>query len=236
MLSRLLSATILASMYASAAIRAQSSPASASVSAVAAIPVGPLIGNRGSGAGATASLRYALPAIPFLAIGAEIGGLAKSAHTNPPTGDIPTIVTNGSSALVAGIGPRLSLPVGEGRVYLTGTAGIARLWASSYLDPTPASRTQYDVSASNMTTVATNFAWSGGGGVVMPLPGTRSRAAVDLGARYYDLGNTTYARRYTPYTTQLISGAEGVFPETVPVSSRARATMVAPSAGIVLRF
>jgi hypothetical protein len=236
MLFRFLSATLLASAYAAAAVHGQSAPVRAAVSALAAIPVGPLIDNRGSGAGATASLRYAFPGIPFLGISAEIGGLAKSVHTNSAMGDIPAIVTNGSSALIAGIGPRLSLPVGGGRVYLTGTAGIARLWASSFVNPLPASQEQYDISASNITTLTTNFAWSGGGGVVMPIPGTSSRAAVDLGVRYYDLGTATYARPYTPYTPQLISGAEGVFPETVAVSSRARATIVAPSAGIVLRF
>ncbi len=236
MLSRFLSAAVLASAYAAATARAQSVPVSGAVSALAAIPVGPLIGNRGSGIGATASLRFAFPGISFLAIGVEGGGLANSAHTNPASSEVPTIVTNGSSAMIAGIGPRLSLPVAGGRVYLTGTAGIARLWASSVVDPLPASQTQYGLSASNATTNSTNFAWSGGGGIVMPLPGIGARAAVDLGVRYYDLGSATYARPYIPYTVQLISGAEGVFPEAIPVTSHARTTIVAPSAGIVLRF
>jgi hypothetical protein len=235
MLSRSFFLALLASASAGSPMGAQTAPVSGAISALAAIPVGPLVGNQGFAVGANASAQYTLPSTPFVAISAEVGGLPKSAHTTVNNGAIPFDITNGSNAMIAGVGPRVSFPVGGGHVYVTGTAGIARLWASTAFVPRDPSA--FGVNTSNITTPTTNFAWSGGAGVVLPLPGTRARAGLDLGVRYYNLGVATYAVPYIPFTALLVSGANGVFPDPDPPETRhARVTIVAPSAGIVLRL
>jgi hypothetical protein len=213
--------------------RAQTAPFSGTISAVAAMPVGPLVGNRGSGVGATAAVGYGIPGVPALAIGAEVSGLAKEDHTNQNRGAVPYYITNGSSAVLAGIGPRLSIPAGDTHFYVTGVVGVARLWASSTLNPEEVQ--QYSSGPLNVTTSTTNVMWSGGSGVMMPLPGTHTRASADIGIRYYDLGIATYASRYT--AAALVSGANGVFPLVLaPQNVRARTTILAPSVGITLRL
>jgi hypothetical protein len=231
MRARILFVTLMGSALAAAA-RAQTAPLSGTISAVAAIPVGPLVGNRGSGVGATAAIEYEIPGIPALAISAEVSGLAKAAHTNLNQAAVPNYTTNGSSAVLAGIGPRLSIPAGDTHFYVTGVVGVARLWATSTLHPVD--EEQYNTSPSSITTGTSNFMWAGGGGVVVPFPGTHTRASANIGVRYYDLGIATYAVRYSGAV--LVGGANGVFPQLEPQTARARATILAPSVGITLRL
>jgi hypothetical protein len=69
-------------------------------------------------------------------------------------------------AQTAPLSGAMSAPAGDMHFYLTRVGGVARLWASSavnLLHPP-----QYEPATSNVPTSATNFMWSGGGGVVSP--------------------------------------------------------------------
>jgi hypothetical protein len=188
---------ILWSALASGVAGAQPGPVSAGVSVLASVPVGPLIGNRSAGAGAAASLRYVLPGLPSLAIRVEAAGLPTSSQANNAPDNAINMITNGSSALLAGIGPQWSVAVDQSRAYTTATAGIARVWATSAL--LPDNGAERSIGPPSVTRArATNFAWSAGGGIVMPLSSGRSRTAIDIGLRYYDLGRATYTTDYGP--------------------------------------
>jgi hypothetical protein len=209
---------------------AQPAPLSAAVAGLVPIPVGPLINNRSVGAGGTAALRYAPATVSWLGIRFELSGLPSSSHD--PGGDpgLDGRIENETSALFATAGPEFDIPAGPGHFYTTATAGVARLWESSsrFFEVTPGGINGYAVASGR----ATNFAWSGGGGFVMPLSSGRSPVSADFSVRYYDLGGVTYT---TPYPIMSIPGS-GPPIKPSPTISHRQATMIAPSIGLAWRL
>jgi hypothetical protein len=222
--SRIVRAVTLLSAVLPAGAVAQTGTVGVGLSGLSAIPVGPLAGvGINVGVGATASLRYALPGLPSLAIRVEASGLTAS-HANAPSTVCPcgvNTITTRSSGLLAGVGPELSVPVGRLRAYTIATAGIAQLWNSAVRSGgvTPES----NGSESRSGTRATSFAWSGGGGLAVPLSSSRTPATLEFGLRYYDAGSARYfkAERLTP---------------AVITTARLHSTFIAPSVGIVLHY
>jgi hypothetical protein len=224
-------AVILSSGLVPSAGGAQAAPLSAAVSGLVPIPVGPLINNRSVGVGATAALRYAPATVSWLCIRFELSGLPSSSHDPGGDAQLDEKIENGTSALFATAGPEFDIPAGRGHFYTTATGGAARLWESSsrrILGATPGG-INGSAAASGR---ATNFAWSGGGGFVMPLSSGRSPVSADFGVRYYDLGDVTYT---TPYAATSLPSPN---PPTIPPPTirHHQATMIAPSIGLTWRL
>jgi hypothetical protein len=208
---------------------AQAGPVSAAVSGLVPIPVGSLINNRSVGVGAAAALRYAPAAVSWLGIRVELSGLPSSSHDPGGDPNFTGVVENGTSALFATAGPEFDIPAGPGHFYTIATGGAARLWESSVRRFDGGPEGPVSALASGR---ATNFAWSGGGGFVMPLSSGSSPVSADFGVRYYDLGGVTYT---TPYpNTSLPSPNPPPLPP--PTVRRHQATMIAPSIGLTWRL
>jgi hypothetical protein len=223
-------AVILSSGLVPSAGGAQAGPLSAAVSGLVPIPVGPLINNRSVGVGATAALRYAPATVSWLGIRFELSGLPSSSHD--PGGDPGPNgrIENETSALFATAGPEFDIPAGRGHFYTTATGGVARLWESSArrFEVTPGGINGSALASGR----ATNFAWSGGGGFVMPLSSGRSPVSADFGVRYYDLGGVTYT---TPFVNTSLPTPNPP-PLPPPMVRRHQATMIAPSIGLTWRL
>jgi hypothetical protein len=207
---------------------AQPAPLSAAVAGLVPIPVGPLINNRSVGVGATAALRYTPTTVPWLGIRFELSGLPSSSHDPGGDPNFTGVVKNGTSTLFATAGPEFDIPAGSGHFYTTATGGVARLWEASVRRFDGGPEGPVSALASGR---ATNFAWTGGGGFVMPL-WSGSAVSADFGVRYYDLGGVTYT---TPYpNTSLPSPNPPAIPP--PTIRRHQATMIAPSIGLTWRL
>jgi hypothetical protein len=218
---------ILGSGFSPLSAGAQAGTLTAAVSGIAAVPIGPLIGNRGVGGGAAFGLRYAPASLPNVAMRLELSGLWPSSRVISSPADESAIVANGSSTLSLMAGPEFDVPIAGGHVYTTATAGAAHLWATSSASsaPTPA------FGPFNTTTdrQATNFAWSGGGGFMTRRSSTG--VAGVLAIQYYDLGRATYV---TSYPAQYIT-----FNNTTTAASSTvahhRVTFLAPTIGLSWR-
>jgi hypothetical protein len=223
-------AVILSSGLVPSAGGAQAAPLSAAVSGLVPIPVGPLINNRSVGVGATAALRYSPSTVSWLGIRLELSGLPSSSHDPGGDPNFTGVVKNGTSALSATAGPEFDIPAGRGHFYTTATGGVARLWESSVRRFDGGPEGPVSALASGR---ATNFAWSGGGGFVVPLSsGLRSPVSADFGVRYYDLGGVTYT---TPYPNISLPSPN---PPTLPPPTirRHQATLITPSIGLTWRL
>jgi hypothetical protein len=206
---------------------AQAVPVGLGVTGLVAVPAGPLARLRNTNVGVSALARYQVPALPWLAVRAEIAALPSTSQV-VPSGPCPcssVSMTTGSSVVLAGIGPEFSMRVGGVRAYTTATAGVARVWATSVLAQgfTPAGGLPFSRSTGSQ---ATNFAWSGGGGIAVPLSSGRTATTLDLGLRYYDVGAAAYK------IPRYIAPSGGGSPFT---TVRHGTTFVAPSVGVVLR-
>jgi hypothetical protein len=217
---------IICSLLSPTNASAQAGTLTAAVSGIVPVPIGPLVDNRNVGVGGQLALRYAAAAVPNAALRLELSGLLPSSHDNGGNNQNTTLVANGSSALMAMVGPEFDVASFGGHFYTTATAGAARIWATSAASsgPTPA----YGPFATVTGVEATNFAWSGGGGFVT----SRSSGGLagDFGVRYYDLGRATYVTSYPAHI---------FFPDT-PIAARAtvghhRTTLLTPSIGLSWR-
>lgn len=223
---------ILSSAIACATAHAQTGAFSMGLSGMVPVPVGPLVDNRNAGAGGIASLLFTPVAPSRLGIRLEVAGLPTETHANNAPGASLT-VTNGSTVLLAGIGPEYTIPTGAGHFYTTVTGGVARIWAISAASSlaTPGGGEAFSTIAG---TRATNFAWGAGGGFVIPMA---SRIGANFGLRYYDLGRATYTTRY-PLQPSVggINGNGGTTPASTSTTGHHRTTFVAPSIGLVWHY
>ena len=222
-------AVILSSGLVPSSGGAQAGPLSADVSGLVPIPVGPLINNRSVSVGATVALRYTPATVSWLGIRFEVSGLPSSSHDPGGNPDFDGRVENETSALFATAGPEFDIPAGRGHFYTTATGGVARLWESSARRYGGGPEGPASVLVSGR---ATNFAWSGGGGFVMPLSSGGSPVSADFGVRYYDLGDVTYT---TPFLNTSLPTPN---PPPLPPPSirRHQTTMITPSIGLTWRL
>ncbi len=88
------------------------------------------------------------------------------------------------------LGPRFEAPTGPIRPYVGGGVGLGYFFTTSSLSGTAsqpfATTTNYDDAV---------LAWTGGGGVKIPLSVRRVPVALELGARYQHDGDVSYLRR-----------------------------------------
>lgn len=99
-------------------------------------------------------------------------------------------VTTSNDIFVAGIGPQFMVPRGPIRPYVTGTAGLAYFFTHSSIEGSNNSEPFADTKHFDDLV----FAWTGGGGVLIPVRGGRTPILIDLGARYHDNGDVSYLR------------------------------------------
>ncbi len=99
-------------------------------------------------------------------------------------------VNTDNNIMVFGIGPQLMVPVGFLRPYVTGTAGLSYFFTQSSLegsnDSSPFAETK------NFDDVV--FAWTGGGGLQIPVREGLKPILIDLGVRYHKNGEASYLR------------------------------------------
>jgi len=104
-------------------------------------------------------------------------------------------LTTDNQIVSAFVGPRLELPSGPVRPYVSGGIGLGYFFTSSAVAGTSsevfATTTNYDDAV---------FAWTGGGGVRVPFRIREVPLAIDFGARYQRNGDVSYLRKGTGIT------------------------------------
>ncbi len=208
-----------------AAAGAQSGRLGVGVAGLAAVPEGSWVPVRNVDAGATAWLRYSSPRLGPLALRGEFTGVPTDGQTTmvpvpdlggPLGGEIPGHLTGRSGVVALGVGPELSAGLGGVHVYTTAMAGVAWVRASSVAAGFLGSEETF---RDHLASHPTNFAWSAGGGLVIPITRGRWSAALDFGIRYIDAGNAVYLAPPPRADEDL-------------VAAKRRTTFVAPQLGI----
>ena len=148
------------------------------------------------GVGIDLNGHYKLDRRGIVSLGAEGGFLTYGRETQrvPLSGTIGGRInvdlTTSNNIVWMGVGPQLTAPSGPIRPYVNGTAGFSYFVTESSVEGT------YDDEAfakTNNYDDAT-FAWTGGGGVLIPV-GTTRMGAIDIGVRYHGNGSVRYLRK-----------------------------------------
>lgn len=105
---------------------------------------------------------------------------------------IPIDINTTNNIAFAGIGPQLTVPAGPVRPYLNATAGFSYFFTESSIE---SSRGVDDDVFDHTNHDDAVFAWTGGGGIMIPLSLRRTQVLLDLGARYHRNGEATYLRK-----------------------------------------
>jgi hypothetical protein len=172
---------IICSLFSPTNARSQAGTFTASVSGIAAVPVGQIEDNRYTVASASVGFSYVPTALADVAIRLDLSGLPGTDRTLAP------MFSHASSALFATVGPEFDLPAWTGHVYTVASAGVARIWTAT---TAPIPDCPDSCPRATGTPGGTDFAWSGGAGFVTPR--SSFGMAGDAGLRYYDLGRATY--------------------------------------------
>ncbi|HEX6533226.1 MAG TPA: hypothetical protein VF041_01445 [Gemmatimonadaceae bacterium] len=166
------------------------------ISGLAAVPQGQFDAYVGTGWGVTGNLLVRLD--PNGVVGLRIdggyinyGNEKKRACISTTIGcRIEVDVHTSNNIAVLGIGPQIILPTGKFRPYFTGSVGLAYFFTQSSLDGI--SDNQDFAHTTNFDDVT--FAWTGGGGLYIPLKGGPKPISLDLGVRYHGNGEARYLR------------------------------------------
>jgi hypothetical protein len=160
-------------------------------------PVGDFKDNVKQGFGIDGNVHYKVDRQGIFSLGLEGGFLTYGRETKRVPlsstigGRILVDLTTSNNIVWAGIGPQLMAPSGPIRPYVNATAGFAYFFTESSVEGTRsdvefAKTTNYDDGT---------FAWTSGGGFLIPVGGRRSNAARDIGATYHGNGNVKYLRK-----------------------------------------
>ncbi len=145
------------------------------------------------GVGIDGNGHYKLDRRGILSLGLEGGFLTYGRETERVPlsstigGRIQVDLTTSNNILWLGLGPQLTAPSGPIRPYVGATAGFSYFVTESSVDGTYndeafAKTNNYDDAT---------FAWTGGGGLLIPV-GTSRMGAIDIGVRYHANGNVRY--------------------------------------------
>lgn len=171
------------------------SPAYVGAALTYGVPQGDFRDNVKQGFGLDVNGHYKLDRQGIFSIGGELGFLGYGRETkrvplSSTIGRVNVDMTTSNNIFWMGVGPQLTVPAGPIRPYVNGTAGFAFFWTESSVegsyDNEPfAKSTNYDDAT---------FAWTGGGGFLIPVGASR-QGAIDIGVRYHANGNVRYLRR-----------------------------------------
>jgi hypothetical protein len=164
-----------------------------SISLLAAQPLGEFDDYIDVGGGLSAGVMYQVtPNGPFAIRGdfgyVLYGSEKKRIHPFPRLeGDI----TTNNSIVYAAIGPQLMVPDGTFRPYVGGSVGLSYFFTQSSLDGITAGSDAI-LETTNFDDVT--FAFTGSGGVYIPLRRGVKPISLDIGARYHGNGRARYLR------------------------------------------
>ncbi|GMV09579.1 MAG: hypothetical protein AMXMBFR55_13130 [Gemmatimonadota bacterium] len=171
------------------------SPVYAGASFTYAVPQGDFRDNVKQGFGVDGNVHYKLDRQGIFSLGGELGFLGYGRETkrvslSSTIGRVNVDMTTSNNIFWMGVGPQLTVPSGPIRPYVNATAGFSVFWTESSVegswDNEPfAKSTNYDDAT---------FAWTGGGGFLIPIGASR-QGALDIGVRYHGNGNVRYLRR-----------------------------------------
>lgn len=162
-----------------------------SVSLLAAQPLGEFDDYIDVGGGISGGVMYQLSPSSPIAIRGDFGYVLygsekKRIHPFPRLeGDI----TTNNSIAYAAIGPQIMVPDGMLRPYIGGSVGLAYFFTQSSLDGITAGQDAI-LETTNFDDVT--FAYSGSGGVYIPLRRGLKPISLDIGARYHKNGRARY--------------------------------------------
>jgi len=100
-------------------------------------------------------------------------------------------ITTNNSIVYAGIGPQFMVPDGMLRPYVGGSAGLSYFFTQSSLEGITTGSDQI-LQTTNFDDVT--FAFSGAGGIYIPLRRGLKPISLDIGARYHGNGRARYLR------------------------------------------
>jgi hypothetical protein len=164
-----------------------------SLSLLAAQPLGEFNDYIDVGGGLAAGVMYQLSPSSPVAIRADFGYVLygsekKRIHPFPRLeGDI----TTNNSIIYAAIGPQIMVPDGLLRPYIGGSIGLSYFFTQSSLDGITAGSDAI-LQTTNFDDVT--FAYTGAGGVYVPLRRGLKPISLDIGARYHGNGRARYLR------------------------------------------
>ncbi len=98
-------------------------------------------------------------------------------------------LTTTNTIATFGIGPQIGLPVGRFQPYLTGSIGFTYFSTQSSLRGDDSRKFASDTNFDDLT-----FAWTGGGGLYIPLRSGPQPISIDLSVRYHGNGEAEYLR------------------------------------------
>jgi hypothetical protein len=156
--------------------------------------IGDFRDNVKQGFGINGNVHYKVDYSGIFSLGLEGGFLTYGRETKRVPlsstigGRILVDLTTSNNILWAGIGPQLMVPSGPIRPYVNATAGFSYFFTESSVE---GSRNDIEFAKTTNYDDAT-FAWTGGGGLLIPVGGPRSNGALDLGVTYHGNGNVRY--------------------------------------------
>lgn len=100
-------------------------------------------------------------------------------------------VTTTNSIFFMGVGPQLIAPSGRLRPYATGSIGLGLFSTQSGVSGS----SQHEDFASTTNYSDATFAWTGAGGIYIPLRSGNRPLLLDIGARYHGNGEVNYLNR-----------------------------------------
>ena len=171
-----------------------------------------------AGGGLQGHLLYALDPAGIVALRADVelvmyGSERRRVALSPTYGNLIRIdLTTTNSIAIAGGGLQLMSPAGPVRPYVAGTAGVAWFWTQSTLDGD--NETDGEGFARTTNAKDATFAWSGTGGLYIPL-GKRRAWGLDLGATYHQVKEASYMHEGS------VREVDGVPYADPPVTTRA---------------
>jgi hypothetical protein len=111
--------------------------------------------------------------------------------SNTIGGRIQVDLTTDNNIALFGIGPQITAPSGPVRPYLNGTAGLAYFFTQSSVDGSSGDNTPFARTENYRDPV---FAWTGGGGVYIPLSARRTPVMLEIGAKFHGNGRARYLK------------------------------------------
>ncbi len=165
---------------------------------VVGIPQGDFADYVGTGAGLSGHFIYQLDPSGLLALRFDGGFLVygqerKRVCFSSTVGCRITVdVTTTNSIMFFGVGPQLIAPAGHVRPYATGSIGLGVFSTQSGVS---GSSDEYDDFARTTNYSDATFAWTGAGGIYVPLRSGARPVLLDVGARYHGNGEVSYLRR-----------------------------------------
>ena len=171
-----------------------------------------------AGGGLQGHFLYALDPLGIVALRADVelvsyGRERRRVPLSTSYGNLIRIdLTTSNNIAIAGGGLQLMSPAGPVRPYVAGTAGVAWFWTQSTLNGD--NETDGEGFARTTNAKDATFAWSGTGGLYIPLG--KSRAwGLDLGATYHQVQEASYMHEGS------VREVDGVPYADAPVTTRA---------------